>query len=218
MFTLPATTRHVGELLSTQVVEDRKRNRASLLHILRALRFLARQGLPLRGSALTKEFDSNLSQLLRLFCEFNSSTDLSNWLQKKTNKYTSADIQNELLKVMSLRILREISAKLQAKPFTIMVDETTDASTQEQVVIVLRWVDEYLEPHEDFIGLHVTASTDANSIVAIIRDVLVRIYMNLKLTNCRGQCYDGAAVMKGCRSGVAVQLTRDEPRVLFTHC
>lgn len=74
MFTLPATTRHVGELLSTQVVEDRKRNRASLLHILRALRFLARQGLPLRGSALTKEFDSNLSQLLRLFCELNSSS------------------------------------------------------------------------------------------------------------------------------------------------
>ena len=214
LITLPATTKHVGELLRTQLVEDRKRNRASLLRILRALRFLARQGIALRGSALTKEIDSNLSQLLRLFCEL--STDLSDWLQKKTNKYTSADIQNELLKVMSLRILRDVSAKLEGTPYTIMVDETTDASTQEQVVIVLRWVDEDLEPHEDFIGLHITASTDAKSIVAIIRDVLVR--MNLSLTNCRGQCYDGAAVMKGCLSGVAAQLTQDEPRALFTHC
>ena len=214
MLTLPVTSRHVGELLSTQVVEDRKRNRASLLHILSALRFLARQGLSLRGTALTKEVDSNLSQQLRLFCEF--STDLSDWLQKKTNKYTSADMQNELLKVMSLRILLEISAKLQAKAFSIMVDETTDASTQEQVVIVLWWVDEYLEPHEDFVGLHITASTDANSTVAIIRDVLVR--MNLKLSNCHGQCYDSAAVMKGCRYGVAAQLAQYEPRALFTHC
>jgi hypothetical protein len=214
MITLPATTRHVGEQLSSQLVEDRKRNPACLHNILRAVRFLERQDISLRGSALTKEIDSNMSQLLRLFCEF--STDLSHWLQKKANKYTSADIQNELLKMMSLQILRGVSAKLEGKLFSIMVDETTDASTQEQVVVVLRWVDEDLEPHEDFIGLHIIASTDADSIVAIIRDVLFR--MNLNLTNCRGQCYDGAAVMKGCRSGVASQLNQDEPRALFVHC
>ena len=183
-------------------------------NIISTFRFLARQGLSLYGTALTKEVDSNLSQLLRPFREF--SAHLSHWLQKKTNKYTSADMQTELLNVMPLRILRDISAKLQAKAFSIMVDETTDASTQEHVVIVLRWVDQYLEHHEDFVGLHITAATDANSIVAIISEVLVR--MNLKLSNCRGQYYDGAAVTKGCRSGVAAQLAQDEPRALFTHC
>ena len=182
-------------------------------NIISAFRFLARQGLSLHGTALTKEVDINLSQLLRPFREF--STHLSHWLQKKTNKYTSADMQTELLNVMPLRILREISAQLQAKAFSIMVDETTDASTQEHVVIVLRWVDQYLEHHEDFVGLHITAATDANSIVAIISEVLVR--MNLKLPNFRVQYYDGAAVTKGCRSGVAAQLAQDEPRALFTH-
>lgn len=97
-----------------------------------------------------------------------------------------------------------------------MEDETTDVSTQEQCVIVLRWVDDHLEPHEEFIGLHSTTSTDANSIVAIIKDVFIR--MNVQLNDCRGQCYDGAAVMRECRSGVAAQLGRDEPRAWYTHC
>lgn len=51
---------------------------------------------------------------------------------KKANKYTSADIQNELLQVMALSILRKIAANIQNRPFSVMVDETTDVNTQEQ--------------------------------------------------------------------------------------
>ena len=65
---------------------------------------------------------------------------------------------------------------------TITVDETTDISTQEQCVIVLRWVDDEL--HEDFIVLHSTPSADADAIVAIIKDVILRL--NVPLSNCRG--------------------------------
>ena len=72
-----------------------------------------------------------------------------------------------------------------------MVDETTDVSTKEQVVIVLHWIDPNL------IGLYATDSIAADSLVSIIKDVLVR--MNLQLNNCRGQC---AAYMQGSRSGV----------------
>lgn len=59
--TLPATTKHVGELISSQIAEDRKKNRENLLHILWALRYLGRQGLSLRGSYLTQEVDSNFT-------------------------------------------------------------------------------------------------------------------------------------------------------------
>ena len=211
--TLPATTQHIGEMLSHQLAEERKQNRANLLHILRAIRFLARQGLPFRVTSLTNEVDGNFCRLLHLFCDFDAA--LPTWL-KKTGKYTSADMQNELLQVMALRVLRDISGNVHDRPFTVMVDETTDASTQEQVVIVLRWVDDNLDPHEDFIGLHTTASTNASSILAIIKDVLLR--MNVSLSNYRGQCYDGAAVMSGCRGGVATQLAQEEPRALYTHC
>ena len=56
------------------------------------------------------------------------------WLQKKTGKYTSHDIQNEMLKIMALSILRKIAVNLRATEFyTIMVDECTNVSNHEQV-------------------------------------------------------------------------------------
>ncbi len=70
--------------------------------------------------------------------------------------------------------------------------------------------------HEDFIGLHFTDSIASNSLVSIIRDVLLRL--NLNIENCRGQCYDGAANMRGCRTGVAKQIADMEPHAIFLHC
>ena len=147
--TLPSTTKHVGELLTSTLAEDRKKNRLMLLHILGVVRFLGRQGLPFRGSTHSSEVDSNFSQLLHLLSEYDKH--LACWLTKKTNKYTAPDIQNEMLKVMSLIILREIVSKIRNRPFTIMVDETTDASVEEQCVVVIRWIDDGLEAHEDFL-------------------------------------------------------------------
>ena len=103
--TLPSTTNHVRELLSSTLGEDRKRNRSMLLHVLGAVRYLGRQGLAFRGSNLSNEVNSNFSQLLHLLSQ--SDEQLSSWLKKKTNKYTSTapDIQNEIIKTMSLIIL-----------------------------------------------------------------------------------------------------------------
>ena len=42
--------------------------------------------------------------------------------------------------------------------------------------------------------------------------------MNIKLTTCPGQCYDGAANMSDPRNGVAKQIMNEEKRALYTHC
>ena len=42
--------------------------------------------------------------------------------------------------------------------------------------------------------------------------------MNLDLKKCRGQCYDGAANMSGKHTGVAKQISDEEPRALYIHC
>ena len=55
-----------------------------------------------------------------------------------------------------------------------MADETTNMSNCEQVVVCLRWVSDTFEVHEEFIGLHVVESIDANTLVAVIKDVLLR--------------------------------------------
>ena len=86
-----------------------------------------------------------------------------------------------------------------------MVEETTDISTTEQVVIVLRWVGTDLDVHEDYIWLYSTDSICSGPLVNIVKDVL--LWLNLSIENCRGQCYDGAANMRGCRTGVAKQIT-----------
>lgn len=89
-------------------------------------------------------------------------------------KYVSHVVQNEFLSIMTLQVLREITANLQSSAnFTIMVDETTDMSNKEQVVLVFRWVDNDLVPHEEFVGLYQTDSITSNALVAVIRDVLL---------------------------------------------
>ena len=112
-------------------------------------------------------------------------------------------MQKEMVKVMALRVLREIAGSLQSAFFvTVMVDETTDVSNMEQVVICLGWVGETFEVHKDFVGLYEVASIGAEIIYAAITDVFLRL--NLALLKVRGQCYDGAATMSGTKSGVAM--------------
>ena len=98
--------------------------------------------------------------------------------------------------------------------FCIMIDETSDASNVEQVILVFRWVDDNLAVHVEFIELYQSNSIDAKSLMAIIRDTLFR--MNLKIENCRGQCYDGASSMSGAKGGVAKLINDDEPRAVYT--
>ena len=54
-----------------------------------------------------------------------------------------------------------------------MVDETTDLSTKEQCVIVIRWVDDQLVADEEFIGLYELITANAEAIVEVIKDAIV---------------------------------------------
>ena len=131
-------------------------------------------------------------------------------------KYTSHEIQNELLSIMSLQVIREIASQIQSAPyFTVMIDEATDLANIEQVILVIHSVNDNLTVTEDFIGLYKTESIESSSLVSVIKDVL--LWMNLKLKYCRGQCYDGGSNMTRIRNGVAKQLTDEEPRAIFTH-
>ena len=118
---------------------------------------------------------------------------------------------------MALHILRELSKRIaSAGFFALMADECTDCSNREQFTINIRWVDADLQDSVAFIGLYAVDAINADCLVSAIKDVLIR--MNLKLSCCRGQCYDGASNMSGVKSGVATQLCAEEKRALFTHC
>ena len=79
---------HVDELFSSQIASDRKSNKENLLLILRSIKFLGRQGIPLRGASQERrgEVDGNFLQLLDVFSEFHPS--LREWQERKRDKYT----------------------------------------------------------------------------------------------------------------------------------
>ena len=185
----PKTCPDVAEMLSSELARQKADNRQCLLKILSNLRFLARQGLAIRGSGDDK--DSNFTQLLTLRSEDDGR--IVDWLSKKTDKYASHDMQNEMLQVMALSMLRDIAASIaSSKFFTIMCDECTDSSNKEQVICI-RWVESStLDVHEDVIGMYHVDTISADSIVHALKDALLRI--NLSLSKCRGQCYDGPAI------------------------
>ena len=71
---------------------------------------------------------------------------------------------------MALKLMRDVAANISSANFyTIMADEPTDVSNTEQLVIRIGWVDDDLNTHEDFIGLHPLAQADAGTIVKVIK-------------------------------------------------
>ena len=58
--------------------------------------------------------------------------------------------------------------------------------------------------------------TTANTILAAIKDTLVRLTLDLE--DCRGQAYDGAANFQGHLGGVSAQLQKDFESALSVHC
>ena len=174
------------------------------------IRFLARQGLPLRGSYVSSdgcETNSNFLQLLHLHKE--DIPVLNTSLQRSQDHFTGPSIPNELLEIMANMILRKFTRSLSGKLFSIMVDETSDISNTEQLVFCLRYVDEDLTTHEEFIRLYDMDSTTAENTTRVIQDILLRL--SLQMSSCRGQCYDGAGSMAGCRAGVATTIRQQEP-------
>lgn len=118
---------------------------------------------------------------------------------------------------MALHILHHISSDIAENQFfSIMADECTEIVNKEQFVICIRWVDNTLTDHEDVIGWYNVDTIGSNKLVATIEDALLR--MNLNLTQCCGQCYDGASNMVECKNGVATQLLAKEKRAVLTHC
>ena len=92
----------------------------------------------------------------------------------------------------------------------------THVSNHEQLVTCIRWINHNFEPHEDMIGFYQVEDIKSETLFKNIKDALNR--MDIPLTDCRGQCYDGASNMVGAKTGVATRIKEIEPRALLTHC
>ena len=111
------------------------------------------------------------------------------WLRRR--EYISPDIINEL---MGQSVLRQLLVEIRRSwCFSILADEATDVSRHEQMSLSIRWVDNNFIIHEDVLGLIQLPDTKAKTIFSAIKDILIRC--SLPLSQCRGQAFDGAAVV-----------------------
>ena len=128
---------NAGGMLSAQYKRERIESRRILLKILSCVRYLAGQSLPMRGNwseNSSSEFNANSNQLLLLHCE--GDPEMAKWLERKRFRYTSPFVQNEMLEVLALGIMREPTANIQtAGIYTIMADERADISNTEQLAV-----------------------------------------------------------------------------------
>jgi hypothetical protein len=203
----------VSAQLDTQLARDQQASSKALSVIISTLQYLVRQGLAIRGHT---EISGNFYQLLLIRSQ--DVPEVANFLKKRSS-FISHDIQNEIIQLMAHDILRSIIRDIvqsNSQYFSIIVDETTDASTKEQVSICLRSLNESLEPVEEFVGLYETATTTGATLSEIICDVLVRLALPISML--RGQCYDGASNMSGAIKGVRSRIQQIQPKAIYVHC
>ena len=203
---------NVGEMIDDQLTKRRQIERKYLIDVIKCLRYLARQGIPLQGC----DNNDNLTQTLLLLGT--KDDNITKHLQGQIGyKYTHHDTQNELLNIMASHVLRaKLSSVRDRKFFSIMADEGTDVSNIEQLSFCTRSVDDDLNVSEDFMGFYELKNIKSETIVNAIKDILLRYHLSLE--NCRGQTYDGASNMMGKRSGVSTRIRAEQPKAIATHC
>ena len=206
----------VGVMMNEEIERNREIERKYFRKLMETVQELRRQGIPFQGD----EGNDNFSRMLLL--RGKDDPEVAKRVLDKTNtklkKYTHDQYQNELIDIMAQHVLRlKLTDIHQSHFFGIMADEYTDVSNKQQVSICLRWVErKELRVYEDFVGFYEVHNIGSATIVNAITDALTRL--NLPISKCRGQAYDGASNMMGKKSGVATRIKELEPKALDTHC
>ncbi|CAN0912413.1 Zinc finger MYM-type protein 1 [Linum grandiflorum] len=134
--------------------------------------------------------------------------------------YLGSRIQNEIILLLASTIKSEIVRKIkQAKYFLVILDCTSDISHQEQMSMILRYVDvssNIASIEESFLDFLDVNDTTGLGLFDVLKDELKSL--DLDIDNIRGQSYDNISNMKGEHSGVQRRLLDINPRAFHTSC
>ena len=133
-------------------------------------------------------------------------------------KWLSHDIENELIGIMGEIVMTKIVEKVKKCNFYgIMTDETTDNYNIEQACLTIRYVDpKTYDIYEDFVDISAVHSTTGAALFENL--VLALNRLSLRIEDCRGQGYDGAAAMSSIKVGLRARVQSVVGTAVYTHC
>ncbi|CAG2202028.1 unnamed protein product [Mytilus edulis] len=205
----------ICEYKKTQV----NRNRHILLKIMESLLLCGKQNIAIRGHTPER---SNFMAILNSKAQGDPilTEHLANGNSRA--KYTSPDIQNEIINIIGNQIRTDIVDKCNSsKFFALIADESTDVSTREQVSVCLRYIQRDslsgdISIKEDFLDFVMTTSTKGEHLAELLIETLQGAGVNI--AKMRAQGYDGAANMSGKYNGVQARISSIIPEATYVHC
>ena len=119
----------------------------------------------------------------------------------KNASYISKTSQNDLTSCCGQFITKLVVRIIKENQFfSILADEASDCSNQEQLSLVIRYVDSDCVVKEEFLGfLHCHLGLSGKELAEIVLGGLINLVLDIR--NCCGQGYDGAAAVPGTLMG-----------------
>ncbi|XP_020699670.2 zinc finger MYM-type protein 1-like [Dendrobium catenatum] len=183
------------------------------------VRFLLHQGLSFRGHDESSRSTNrgNYLELLDFLANHNDKIKKVLSIHSSSNlKLSSPKVQKEICSATVAETLISIMKDIGDSYYAVLVDESRDVSTKEQLAIAVRYVDNLGQVVERFIGIKHVTSTNAISLKAAIEDILAK--HSLSIHRIRGQRYDVASNMRGEFHGLKALILNDNPHAFYVHC
>lgn len=220
-----------------------EKNRAVMKRLIEITVCLAKQGLPFRGHREnTSEDEGNsgnflaLAELISIYDETLAVHITSVQAEKRKRKATagskskgkkksksgrgnavsflSAESQNKLIGIIGSHIQQAIVTEIKnAGNYSIAMDCTTDSAHEDQLSVIIRYVNEKCDIVERLLCIERVKDSSANGLVKTLKSIFNKSSINL--ADAVGQSYDGASVMRGKYNGVKTRIQKESPQCLF---
>ena len=114
--------------------------------------------------------------------------------------------KNDLISCCGQFITELVARKIKEHQFlSILADEASDCCNQEQLFLVIRYVDSDCVIREEFLGfLHCDLRLSGKALAERVLGGLVNLGLDIR--NCRGQGYDRAAAVSGHINGLSAHI------------
>ncbi|XP_028085988.1 zinc finger MYM-type protein 1-like [Camellia sinensis] len=211
---------HSQTIFFKQFDQARIEYRTHLNSSIDCVKFLLRQGLEFRGH---DEFENSSNQgkfleLLKFLVDHNEDVKvvaLSNASQNL--KLISPDIKKGIVNVAAFETINVIIRDLgDTLFFSILIDEARDISINEQMTVIIRYVDKKSQVIEHFLGIEHVANTNALSLKQAVENLFSRL--RLSISKLQGQGYDGGRNMQGEFNGLKTLILKENPCAYYVYC